>query len=103
MVESKKVHPGKKRLHLNKKGKRTLAKNLLRYTDRKKKFLPIDVDSGNDCLSITLKRTSLDVCPNCENIRKNNSNKIVIAHLNINSTRNKFNSLADIVKIMSIF
>ena len=32
-----------------------------------------------------------------ENIRKNNSDKIIIAHLNITSTRNKFDFLADIV------
>ena len=33
-----------------------------------------------------------------ENIRKNNSKKIIIAHLSINSIRNEFNFLADIVK-----
>ena len=31
-------------------------------------------------------------------MRKNNSKKIIIAHLNINSIRNKFDFLADIVK-----
>ena len=44
----------KKRLHLNNKGNSALAKNLLRYIEKKEwSVLRIDVDSGNDCLSIT--------------------------------------------------
>ena len=57
------------------------------------------MNSGNDCLSITPEKTNSDVYSNLENIRKNNSRKIIIAHLNINSIRNKFDFLANIVKV----
>ena len=74
-------------------------KNLLRYIERKEwSVLSIDVNSGNDCLSVTPEKTNSDVYSNLENIRKNNSKKIIIAHLKINSIRNKFDFLADIVK-----
>ena len=33
-----------------------------------------------------------------QTIRKDNLNKLIFAHLNINSIRNKFDSLADIIK-----
>ena len=56
------------------------------------------MNSGNDCLSVTPEKTNSDVYSNLENIRKNNSKKIIIAHLNINSIRNKFDFLADIIK-----
>ena len=56
------------------------------------------MNSGNNCLSVTPKKANSDVYSNLENIRKNNSKKIIIAHLNINSVRNKFDFLADIVK-----
>ena len=76
-----------------------MAKNLLRYIERKKwSVLSVDCNSGNDWLSVTPEKTSLDIYSNLENIRKNNSKKIFIGHLNINSIRNKFDFLADIVK-----
>ena len=56
------------------------------------------MNSGNDCLSVTPEKTNSDVYSNLENIRKNRSKKIIIAHLNINSIRNKFDFLADIIK-----
>ena len=56
------------------------------------------MNSGNDCLSVTPKKANSDVYSNLENIRKNNSTKIIIAHININSVRNKLDFLADIVK-----
>ena len=55
------------------------------------------MNSGNNCLSITPEKTNSDVYSNLENIRKNDSKQIIIAHLNINSIRNKFDILADIV------
>ena len=58
----------------------------------------MDVNSGNDCLSVNPGKTNSDVYSNLENIRKNNSKKIIIPHLNINSIRNKFDFLADVVK-----
>ena len=33
-----------------------------------------------------------------DNLRRKNLNKIIFAHLNINSVRNKFNQLADLIK-----
>ena len=54
--------------------------------------------SGNDCLSVAPEKTNSDVYFNLENIRKNNSKKTIIAHLNINFIRNKFDFLADIFK-----
>ena len=56
------------------------------------------MNSGNDCLSVTPEKTNSDVYSNLENIRKNNSKKIIVVHLNINSFRSKFDFLADIVK-----
>ena len=55
------------------------------------------MNSGNNCLSITPEKANSDVYSNLENIRKNDSKQIIIAHLNINSIRNKFDILADIV------
>ena len=63
-----------------------MAKNLLPYIERK------------EWLSVPPGKTNSYVYSNLENIRKNNSKKIIIAHLNINSIRNKFDFLADIVK-----
>ena len=56
------------------------------------------MNSGNDCLSVTPRKKNSDVYSNLKYIRKNNSKKIIIAHLNINSIRNKFDFLADNVK-----
>ena len=56
------------------------------------------MNSRNDCLSVTPEKTNSDVYSNLENMCQNNSKKIIISHLNINSVRNKFDFLADIVK-----
>ena len=45
-----------------------------------------------------LEKTISDVYSNLENILKYNSKKVIIAHLNINSIRQKLDFLADIVK-----
>ena len=87
----KEVHLGKERLQ---KGDGALAKNLSRFVERKEwSVLSNDVNSGNDCLPVTPEKTNSDVYSNLENIRKNNSKKIIIVHLNINSIRNKFDFL----------
>ena len=76
-----------------------MAKNLLRYIERKEwSVLSVDGNSDNDSLSVTPEKTNLDIYSNLENIRTSNSKKIFIGHLNINSVRNKFDFLADIVK-----
>ena len=53
---------------------------------------------NDDYLSVTPEKTNSDMYSNLENIRNNNSKKIIIVHLNISSVRNKFDFLADIVK-----
>ena len=54
------------------------------------------MNSGNDCLSVTPEKANPDVYSNLENILKNK--EIIIVHLNINTIRDKFDSLADNVK-----
>ena len=44
------------------------------------------------------EKKNSDVYSNWENIRKNKSKKIIIAHLTVNSIRNKFDFFSDIVK-----
>ena len=56
------------------------------------------MNSGNFWLSVTPEKTNSDVYSNLVKIRKNSFKKIIIAHLNINSIRNEFDFLADIVK-----
>ena len=76
-----------------------MEKNPLRYTERKEWcVLSIDEKSGNDCLFVTPGETNSDVYSNLENLRKNNSKKIIIAHQNIYWIRNKFDFLADTIK-----
>ena len=75
----KEVHLGKKRIHLNIKGNRALAKNLLSYIERKEwSVLSTDVNSGNDGLSVTPEKTNSNVYSNLENLRKNNSKKLLL-------------------------
>ena len=47
---------------------------------------------------IFLKNNLSGTNSSLQNIRKDNLNKLIFAHLNINSIRNKFDSLADIIK-----
>ena len=54
--------------------------------------------SGINCLSVTPEKANSDVYSNLEKIWKNRSKKIIIAHLIINSNRNKFDFSADFVK-----
>ena len=69
------------------------------YIERKEcPVLYIKMNSDNDCLPVTLEKTISDVYSNLENILKYNSKKVIIAHLNINSIRQKLDFLADIVK-----
>ena len=52
----------------------------------------------NECLSDTLEKAKSGTNSSLQTIRKDNLNKLIFAHLNINSIRNKFDSLADIIK-----
>ena len=52
----------------------------------------------NECLSDTLEKAKSGTNSSLQTIRKDNLNKLIFAHLNINSIRNKSDSLADIIK-----
>ena len=61
-------------------------------------FFPCDLVTVNDCLSDTLEKAKSGTNSNLQIIRKDNLNKLIFAHLSINSIRNKFYSLADQIK-----
>ena len=96
------VHVGTKDLTnnvklLNKKGNSAFAKNLLHHIHRTEwSFFPYGLVTVNDCLSSTLKKAKSGRNSSLENIRT--ISILIFVHLNINSIRNKFYSLADIIK-----
>ena len=57
-------------------------------------FFPYVLVTVNDCLSNTLEKTKSGTNSSLQTIRQHNLNKLIFAHLNINSIRNKFDSLA---------
>ena len=61
-------------------------------------FFPYDLVTVNDCLSDTLEKAKFGTNSSLQTTRKDNLNKLIFAHLNINSIWNKFDSLADIIK-----
>ena len=61
-------------------------------------FFPYELVTVNECLSNALEKAKSDVNSSLQAIRKDNLNKLIFTHLNINSIRNKFDSLADIIK-----
>ena len=76
-----------------------LQKNLLHHINRTDlSFIPYDLVTVHDCLSDTLEKAKSGTHSSLQTIRKDNLNKLIFAHLNINSIRNKFDSLADIIK-----
>ena len=95
----KEFHLDKRKLYLNKKGNYAFAKNLLHHISRTEwSFLPYDLVTVNDGLSDTLEKAKSGTNSSLQIIRKNNLNKLISAHLKISSIRNKFDSLADIIK-----
>ena len=52
----------------------------------------------SDHNNISLEKTSLDSFNDLKNIRKKNSDRLIIAQININSLRNKFEFLVEIIK-----
>ena len=68
----------------------------INITDRP--FFPYNLVTVNDCLSDTLEKAKSGTNSSLLSIRKNNVNQLFFSHLNINSTRNKFESLADEIK-----
>ena len=61
-------------------------------------FFPYALVTDNDCLSDSLEKAKSDTNSTLQTIRKNNLNKLTFPHLNINPIRNKFDSLADVIK-----
>ena len=61
-------------------------------------FFPCDLVTFNDCLSDALEKAKSGTNSSLQTILENNLNKLIYAHLNINSIRNKFDFLADIIK-----
>ena len=57
-------------------------------------MFPHDLDSSNYYLSDNPEKTESDVCSTFRNIWNNNSNKIVIDHLNIDSYLEKIRSFS---------
>ena len=92
-------HLGKSKLHFHRKGNRAFAKKLSHNINRAvSSFFPYDLVTVNECLSNTLEKAKSGTNSSLQTMRMDNLNKLVFAHLNINSIQNKFESLADIIK-----
>ena len=61
-------------------------------------FFPYDLVTVNDCSSDTLEKAKSGTNSTLQTIHKDDLSKPIFAHLDINSIRNKFGSLADIIK-----
>ena len=57
-----------------------------------------DLVTLDKCMSYTPNDTEPNARSQIDNLRRDSLNKIIFAHLNINSIRNKFDQLADLVK-----
>lgn len=112
---------GKKGLHLNVKSTKIFAMNLIAEIRKfwNKKVTPEDKSYSEECESCFIQTvtnipnlnetiqleendqysddTSNTPCQILKNIRLKNPNRIIIAQLNINSIRNKFNILSSII------
>ena len=103
---SKKIkaqHLNRGKLHLTKFGSKLLSNN---FVNEISKVFHWQVDGGNPNASViecnfkdALSAKIYDECNvSLKTIRSDNPNKLVFAHLNINSIRNKFEFLATQVK-----
>ena len=96
-------HLNKGKLHLTKYGSRILSNNFLNEIS---KVLHWQIDRDNSNANVEeynfkddLTTKKYDECNiTLKTIRSDNANKLVFAHLNINSIRNKFEFLATQVK-----
>ena len=89
-------HLGVKKLHLNRRGNSLFAKNLLDFIENKwisesKGDITISLEDVSNVLSLDAKQV-------LRGIRKSNINKLVFGQLNINSLRNKFDMLSEMIK-----
>ena len=93
----KELHLGKRKV--NKKGNIAVTKKLLHHINRTYwSFFLYNLVTVNDCLSDTLEKAKSGANSSLQTIHKDNLNKLIFTHLNINSIRNKFDTLADIIK-----
>ena len=83
----KEDHLGVKKFHLNKKGNSVLAKNFLKYLRMYVKYTSELSEPSDEYV----------IFKSLRDIRIKNLNRIVFAHLNINSLRNKFDLLTDLI------
>ena len=94
-------HLGSKKLHLNKRGNSILAKNILKFL-RDSYWNDDILNCGMKYDECKSKLPSISVnsisVRNIRDVRKINLKRIILAHLNINSIRNKFNKLVDQIK-----
>ena len=92
----KQEHLGVKKLHLNRRGNSLFAKNLLGFIEQnwnlKRKG---DVSVYSEDVSNV---SHSDVQQVSKDIRKSNVNKLVFGQLNINSLRNKFDMLSELIQ-----
>ena len=92
---------GEKKLHLNKRGNTIFANNLLKFLRSNfwdVEFLNCFVESEeykSDRLDISSDDPSFS---SLKSVWWKNLRRIIFAHLNINSLRNKFDSLVDQIK-----
>ena len=61
-------------------------------------FFHYDLLTVNDCLTDSLENTKCGANSSLQTISKDYLNKLIFAHMRINSVQNKFDSLADIIK-----
>ena len=97
----KEEHLGKKKFHLNKRGNNIFANNLLKFLRSNfwdAEFLNCFVESKehkserHDISSDDPSFSSL------KSVRRKNLRRVIFAHLNLNSLRNKFDALVDQIK-----
>ena len=94
-------HLGINKLNLNKKGNSLLANNSLKYLrstfwdDIESNCFEVNVHECESKLDIPDRLSDVVSERSLKSIRTKNPNRIVLAHLNINSLRNKFDLLID--------
>ena len=105
---SKKIklrHLNKGKLHLNQKGSRLLSDIFLKEISHVFNSQFRTENSGSEeCISnLILKGKKIINCKSTlKTIRDDNLNKLIFAHLNINSIRNKFEELKGTVDVLMI-
>ena len=92
----KEEHLRVKNLHLNRRGNSLFAKNLLGFIEQNWNFKRKgDVSIYSEDVSDV---SHSDAQQLLKDVRKSNVNKLVFGQLNINSLRNKFDMLSELIK-----